>query len=115
MPRFLVLARDEPQSFAALSPAEMQALIQRYVAWGERLAAAGHLEASDKLRDGTGRVLARGGSATDGPYAEVKELVGGFWVVTADDLDHAERLMHDSPHLDHGSLEIREIEEMGGD
>ena len=49
-------------------------------------------------------------SVTDGPFVEVKEVVGGLWIVVADDLDGAQALMHDCPHLEFGSLEIREIE-----
>lgn len=111
MPRFLVLARDLPESFTALSPEEMQRIIQRYVVWSDGLAAAGRLEAGEKLRDGQGRVL-REGSVTDGPFAEVKEVVGGVWILKADDLDHCQALVADSPHLDYGSLEIREIEDL---
>lgn len=112
MPRFLILARDRSESFADFSPADMQALIQRYVAWGERLAAGGHLEVSHKLKDGEGRVLGPGGTSTDGPFTEAKEVVGGFWLLTADDLDHAHRLVADCPHLDFGSLELRAIEDL---
>jgi hypothetical protein len=115
MPRFLVLARDDPGAFAGYSPSEAQAIIQRYIAWSQDLAARGHLESSEKLRDGVGRVIGAGASATDGPFVEVKEVVGGFWIVSAADLDEAQSLMSDSPHLDFGSLEIREIEPLDED
>lgn len=113
MTRFLVLARDDPEGFADYSPAEMQALIERYVAWGRELAERGHLETSSKLREGVGRVLGPGGSVTDGPFTEAKEVVGGFWLLAADDLAHAERLVAECPHLEYGTLEIREIEPTG--
>ena len=113
MPRFVVLARDTPEDFAGYSPTEMQALIQRYVAWGERMAAQGRLGASHKLEDGTGRVLRRSG-ATDGPFTEAKEVVGGFWILEARDVDEAASLMEDHPHLEFGSLEIRQVEEVEG-
>ena len=74
MPRFVVLARDTPEDFAGYSPAEMQALVQRYVAWGERMAAQGRLGVSHKLEDGTGRVLRRSG-ATDGPFTDFTGVV----------------------------------------
>lgn len=115
MPRFVVIPREDPSVFAHLGPAEMQALIQRYTEWTQRLAGEGRLTLGEKLRDGEGRVLrSQGGapSATDGPFAETKEIVGGLWIVEADDMDHASRLMSDCPHLGYGSLEVREIEEM---
>lgn len=116
MPRFVVIPREDPSVFADLSPSDMQALIRRYTEWSQRLATEGRLALGEKLRDGEGRVLrSRDGapSATDGPYAETKEIVGGLWIIEADDLDHASRLVADCPHLGYGSLEVREIEEMG--
>lgn len=117
MPRFLVLPREADDTFAHLSPAEMQEIIGRYIAWSARVGQSGRMEGGEKLEDGTGRVMRRGADAvsvTDGPFTEVKEVVGGFWIVTATDLDDAADLMREHPHLEFGSLEIRRIEEMGG-
>lgn len=111
MPRYLLLARDNTETFERYSPSEMQALVQRYVDWSRRLAEAGHLETSDKLQGDQARVL-RGGSVTDGPYAEAKEVVGGFWILNAADLDEAQEMAAGCPHLEFGSLELRAIEEL---
>jgi hypothetical protein len=119
MPKFIVIPRDEPGQFADLSPEDMQALVQRYHAWGQSLAEQGRLHLGHKLRDGEGRVLrgngAGGMSATDGPFVETKEVIGGFWLIEADSLQHAVDTVSGCPHLesDMGSLEIREIEEVG--
>jgi hypothetical protein len=113
MPQFLILARDEPSQFTELSPEEMQRVIQKYVAWGDRITKAGKMGDHNKLRDGEGRVVRGGGgkvSVTDGPFVETKEVVGGYWVVTAADFEEAVKLASDSPHLEVGSLEIRQIE-----
>ena len=115
MPKFMVIPRDNPGHFEAFSPQDMQALVERYHAWGQRLAAEGRMTLGHKLRDGEGTVLrmaADGLQVTDGPYAETKEVIGGFWIVEADDLAHAGRVVEGCPHLDvgRGSLEIREIE-----
>jgi len=116
MPQFIVLVRDVPGQFDNLSPEEMQRLIQRYHAWGTALAAEGRVVLSHKLRDGEGKVVrgAHGGgmSVTDGPFAEGKEIVGGFWVIRADDLEHAVETISTHPHLANGSLEVREIENL---
>lgn len=113
MPQFIVMVRDTPGQFDDMSPEEMQRLIERYHAWGMALAARGRVELSHKLRDGEGRVV-RGGpggmSVTDGPFAEGKEVVGGLWIIQADDLADAVETISDHPHLAHGSLEVREIE-----
>lgn len=57
-----------------------------------------------------GKVLKRGGVITDGPFAEIREILGGFIVVKAEDLDEATTLAHGCPVLDYGgSVEIRLI------
>ena len=114
MPQFIVIPRDPPGQFASLSPEQMQQLVQRYHAWGMKLAQEGRMTLGHKLRDGEGKIL-RGGpggtlSVTDGPFTEGKEIIGGFWIINADDLDDAVQTVSGCPHLDNGSLEVREIE-----
>jgi hypothetical protein len=114
MSQFIVLVRETPGQFADLSPEEMQQLVQRYHAWGTALAAQGRVVLSHKLRDDDGRVV-RGAAAgatsvTDGPFAEGKEVVGGLWIIQADDFEDAVETISNHPHLGNGSLEIREIE-----
>lgn len=115
MPRYMLLPFDEPAAFTDVSPAEMQRILERYIAWTEGLAAGGYLLASDKLVDGTGRrVTRRAGTldVRDGPFAESREILGGYWLVRADDYAHAVRLAADCPHTDFGWLEVREVEEL---
>jgi hypothetical protein len=117
MSRFLLLLRDDPSVFASLSPDQMQAIIQRYIAWGQALRAGGRLISSDKLKDGEGRVVRRTDQkplATDGPFAESRELVGGFYLIEAHDYDDAMRIVADCPHLEFGSIEIRQIHALDG-
>jgi hypothetical protein len=52
---------------------------------------------------------------TDGPYAETKEALGGFYMVTAKDLDEAIELAAKIPGAKHGSIEVRPIFEFGAD
>ena len=66
-----------------------------------------------KLVDGEGRVMrGRVGSAqvTDGPYAEAREVIGGLFIVEARGYEEVVALCQDCPHLEFGSIEIREIE-----
>ncbi len=112
MPQFLLALRDDPSQFAELSPAEMQAVIERYTAWGERLGAR-HV-GGNKLADEAPAAVMRGGASgavvTDGPYGETKEVLSGYFLIEADDLAHAVELCRDHPHLDGGSVEIRQID-----
>ena len=118
MPRYLLVARDAgrwSELVGSASPAEMQAVTAKYKAWTQRVAGTGKLKGGEKLRDGQGRVLRGQEKAlkvTDGPYVESKEVLGGFWLVDADSYDEVVQLAADSPHLQFGTLEIREIEEM---
>lgn len=114
MPRFVIFPRETADTFQDFSPAEMQALIERYIAWTGRMTESGVIEYGHKLVDGAGRVV-RGGaggapSVTDGPFAEVAEVVGGLWVAQAEDYDALVAHLADCPHLEYGSLEVRELE-----
>ncbi len=115
MAKFLVLARD-PVPYPDMSPEEIQRVIERYRAWSDGLRKAGRLLDSHKLRDEEGRVLRRRGGqlmVTDGPYIESKEVLGGYWLIEAAGYDEAVRLLSDSPHLEFGTFEVRQIEEPG--
>ena len=120
MPKFLMVARDPAGAWEEFtrnaSPAEIQAALSQYTQWSERTRAAGKLQMGQKLRDGQGRVVQPNGASvkvTDGPYLEGKEVVGGFWLLEASSYDEVLELSKNHPHLQHGSLEIREIEDMG--
>lgn len=113
MSKYLLLLHDDPSGFMSLSPEEMQKAIEKYIAWGDRLRASGVIVDGHKLRDEPGKVVRRGGGAvraTDGPHTESKEVLGGFYVIEADSYDDAVARTADCPHLDFGSIEIREIE-----
>jgi hypothetical protein len=115
MAQFTLILRDDGTRFANLSPAELQAIVARYQAWAASLAAAGKLAGSHKLRDGVGRTMRRTGGKVvvmDGPFAEGKEILGGLFVIEAASYDEAVAIANGCPHLDFGSVEVREIEIM---
>ncbi len=113
MPNYMLLLRDNPEQAEIPSPEDMQRVVEKYKAWGERLHQAGHLVDSNKLTDGAGRVVDRSNGQVrvlDGPYCETKEVVGGYFTVQAETYDQAVELCQDCPHLDYGSIEVREVE-----
>lgn len=118
MAKYLLIARDgnDWHEFTArATPEEIEATIARYVAWSSRLSEQGRLLASEKLKDGEGRVVrAERGTTrvTDGPHVESKEVVGGFWLLEADSYEHGVELIEDHPHLEFGSLELRAIDDV---
>ncbi len=108
MPQFVLMLRDNGSFPTDISADEIQQILERYATWSARLGATGQ-----KLRDGEGRVMVRkdgGVTVTDGPYAESKEVIGGYFLVEASDYDAAAKLAEDCPHLEFGSIEIRQIE-----
>ena len=108
MPQFVLMLRDTGMFPDNVSPEEIQQVIQRYTQWKEKVRGSGQ-----KLYDGEGRVVVRkdgGVSVTDGPYVESKEVLGGYFLLEAQDYDTVSKLVEDCPHLDYGSIEIRRIE-----
>jgi hypothetical protein len=72
----------------------------------------GLLVDSHKLTDGDGRVVRRDGGrvrVAEGPYA-VGEVLGGYFTITAPTYDDAIRRLEDCPHLEFGTIEVREID-----
>lgn len=113
MPEFVLLLHEAGSVDPNMSPHQMQAIVQRYVAWRARIQRNGRSVTGHKLHDGTGRVITGAGSAmkiTDGPYAEAREVIGGLFVIEAANYDEVVGLSKDCPHLDFGSIEIREVE-----
>ena len=113
MPKFVLLLRDAGRFDPNMSPAEMQAIVQRYVAWRAKVQKNGSSIMGHKLHDKQGRVLTGNGGGlkiTDGPYAEAREVLGGLFVIEAASYDEVVELTRDCPHLDFGSIEIREVQ-----
>ena len=117
MTQFMLVLRDDPSQYANLKPADWQNLLEKYNAWSERLGAEGRLVGGKKLTDGAGKTLRLNAgklSIKDGPFAESKEVVGGFYILKADSYDHAIELCRDHPaFITKGSVEIREVDFMG--
>jgi hypothetical protein len=114
MNQYLFLLHEKPADAAGMSPAEMQEIIARYKAWSAGLAQRGLLAGGEKLVDDGGRQLRlKDGQplATDGPYAEAHDVIGGLFIVKAESDAMAEELAQTCPHL-RGSqwIEIRRIE-----
>ena len=112
MPDYILLFRDHEERWPTFSTEEQRRIVESFIAWADRLTAAGAYVNAGKLAEGLGRtVRARDGHiVVDGPYSEAKEAVVGFYHVRADDYDGACRIAGDCPILTYGgSVEVREI------
>lgn len=113
MKDYLFLLHDDVKLVSKLSPTDMEAVVARYGAWAQKLAMSGRLAGGHKLRDEGGKRLRRQGNGhqvSDGPYAEVNDIVAGLFIVKAGSYAEACELAGDCPHLDYGWIEVREIE-----
>ncbi len=114
MENYILLLHECATESKALSPDEIQAVIAKYKAWGQRIGQAGRMVGSNKLEHGSGRMLhGTGGDVriSDGPFTETKDVIGGYFIVKAENYDEAVDLCRDCPHLEFGgSIEVRQIE-----
>jgi hypothetical protein len=103
--KYLGLAYFTPEKFAALAPEQVKAIVSQCPALDEKMRATGKVRVSASLGDlENWRTLrARGGKTqiTDGPYIESKEVVGGLFIIEADDADEALRIasMHPAAQI----------------
>src|SRR5215475_5396121 len=109
---FLFLFLDE-EPIPDLSPSEMEKYMNKWRAWIGELAQAGKFKAGNPL-ESEGKVIAgKKQLVTDGPFAEAKEVGGGYLIVTAKDLKAATQLAKGCPIYENGgSTEVRAIVEM---
>ena len=116
MADFMLLLHQDLNRPHPASPDAIMAMTREYMDWADRMRAEGRLKGGQKLMDEPGRVLrASGGkvSVTDGPYAESKEVLGGYFIISAADYAEACRLAETTPHLKFGGeVEVREIHPM---
>jgi len=115
MPQFMMLLHSEPSPEGSYSPEEIQAVVQKYQEWSEKMGAAGKLAGGNKLANDAGKVLhgAETVSVVDGPFAETKEVIGGYFVLEAKDYAEATELSRSCPHLAFGgTIELRQIDSM---
>ena len=113
MQKYMFLFRGGDAARAASSPEDMQKHLQKWGAWFKALGERGQFVGGEPL-DGTGKVL-RGTQKTlsDGPFAEAKDLVGGYAIVKAASVDDAVEIARGCPIFLHdGILEIRPVRDM---
>jgi hypothetical protein len=92
----------------------MQKTMQKWMAWFKELGANGHLKDLGHPLEAVGRVV-RGSQkiVTDGPYAEAKDVIGGFSLIEARDLPHAVEISKGCPILENGgSVEVRPVQQI---
>ena len=114
--RYLMLICVDESTGEALSPAEAEASMAEYGVFMEEMGKRGVLQGGERLRPTTDATTVRvrdGETVTsDGPFAETKEQIGGYFVVEGKDLDEAIEIAAKIPGARFGSIEVRPIWEM---
>lgn len=112
MKSFLLLSRGQWDK--ASSKADIEAAIGLFYAWYEMNLEKGCFKPGSRLTL-EAALVTREGIRTDGPFAEGKEVIGGYWIIVADNLAAAAALAAESPVLRHGiRYEIRPLESERG-
>ena len=108
MHQYMLLLYDDPSGWQKLSAEQMQKALEKYMAWGQKA----FVKRGVRLAEDPGRVIRSDKGkprATDGPYSETKEILGGYYLIEAADYDEAVERSLDHPHLEYGgTIEVRQ-------
>jgi len=111
---YMLLIMEEPDQRATRTEAEGRAVFDRMVRWGNGLKERGLLQGMESLSSpdaDSARVQVRGGkpSLVDGPFAEAKEMVGGFFLLTCDTREQALAIARECPATEWATVEVRKL------
>ena len=107
--QFVALIHGTEAGWESLSDDERQAIYQRYMDFGRNDKVLGGAELQSTSTATTVRLRNGDRLVTDGPYAEVKEALGGFYILECDSIDEACRLAAEIPAAEHGAIEVRPV------
>lgn len=109
MKNFMMLFRPDPSKTEQPSPEQMAEIMQNWQNWLGGIAAQDKFVSSEALGM-QGKLIKADGSTTDGPYAELKEVVGGYAIVKAENFEDAVKLADGCPmYAEGGTVEVRDI------
>ncbi len=111
--RFVCFIHTNPSDIAAISAADHRRIVADHFAFDEGITASGHHIVSEALEEPeramTIRRSAKGITVHDGPFAESREHIGGFYLLEAEDLEDAIRIASGIPSLQHSAVEVRPV------
>src|ERR1700689_2654806 len=111
--QYILLLHANEAGFANMTPAEQQQGLASYMAYTEALTKAGALVGSNRLQPvataTTVRIADGKTQVLDGPYADSKEQLGGYFLIDVPDLDAAISWAARCPGASHGTVEVRPI------
>jgi hypothetical protein len=115
--QYLLLIYDNEKIWADMPKEESQKLYGEYMQFTADIKKTGHFVAGDALQPvstaTTVRIRNGKSQVTDGPFAETKEQLGGYYLIEAKDLDEARKIAERIPSVRFGSIEIRPVQNFG--
>jgi hypothetical protein len=112
MKDFMLLFRGASQQYE-YSPEEMQGHMQKWLAWVDQLKSKNIYVSGEPLLPDGKTVKGKKAVVTDGPFAESKEIIGGFFIIKAASIEEATEIAKDCPDLPlDGIVEVREVMKM---
>ena len=110
MKDFMMIFIGADYTSMGLSPEEMQNRMTRWFGWNDKMEQAGVVRGGNALTPQIRRVVGKDRTVTDLTSAEVKEIVGGYYLVQAESFDAVQEIAQDYPDYDlGGTVEIREV------
>ncbi|MBL4663918.1 MAG: hypothetical protein JKY22_10305 [Flavobacteriaceae bacterium] len=110
MKEFMMIFIGADYSAMGLSPEEMQGRMGKWFAWNDKMEKAGILRGGNALTSDIRRIVGKNRTVTDIASAELKEIVGGYYIIEVKDFDAVSEVAQDFPDYDlGGTVEIREI------
>jgi hypothetical protein len=110
---YLLLIYSNQADLAALSESELNKVSNEYMEFTKSIVQAGHFKAGDRLKPAStaSTVRVRNGKTaiTDGPFAETREQLGGYYLIDAKNLDEATAIAARIPGARLGSIEVRPV------
>jgi hypothetical protein len=106
----LIFRRDFKSAAAQASPEQLQNIMKEWQNWIGSIAAQNKLVNSGNRLSAEGKVVKPGELVTNGPYVEIKEVIGGYTIIRADSMDEAAEISKSCPILAvGGNVEVRTI------
>lgn len=110
MKKYLILLHEDIEQMKKVSPKEMEELVASHMAWAEKLGKSGHLVSGEGLEEKSVQISGKDSIVKDGTFLESKEMIGGFYLIQAEDFNAAIEIAKGCPcHLWGGTTEIRPI------
>jgi hypothetical protein len=109
MNEFVLIVRLDVLPEVRFSPDELKPMMNVWENWIDSIIDQNILVARGNRLGADGRTIKNGNIITNGPYAEIKEIIGGYFIIRANSIDEAAEIAKDAPLIGNGNIEVRNI------